>query len=183
MPPPSDGGPGEAAADSGGCVPENDPCNGQACGSVVNNCQQQVLCGNGGQCSTPGDVCMSDDSCCTPASCPAGSCYMADSCGVPVGCGCAAGQECVNAACCTPDGTCGGDCLDNCGAYDGACCGGPGDGGPDDEAGCGQTGATCSSDADCCSGTCGPAAMVRIEIGTPDESGVPIDAGTTGLCR
>ena len=67
-------------------------------------------------------------------------------------CVCPGGEVCTGQTCCTANGSCGGDCVDNCGQAATQCC--PRDSGPT----CSATGATCSSASECCSGVCTTAA-------------------------
>jgi hypothetical protein len=141
-----------------GCVPQAGACGSQACGVALNNCQQTVYCGNGGECVAPGDVCMPDDTCCQPdnSACgtPAFACggSFVNNCQQSITCpGCPTGQMCLSGACCAPPGA---PCSTTAGCCNGLTCQGTCqppvfDGGSGD-AGCTTT--ICSTTLSCCPG-------------------------------
>jgi hypothetical protein len=85
-------------------------------------------------CTGPGAVCFQNQ-CCMPVapSCMGrcGGAVVSNNCGLPAMCmgPCPAGQVCNGQNCCTPNGSCSGKCLDNCGQMDSHCCGNGNSGG------------------------------------------------------
>jgi hypothetical protein len=169
-----------------GCMPDTiaTTCAGKECGQATNNCGLAVNCGVSGSTACPSsEVCLQDaDTCCTPDN--AGSCgnrcqvQVTNNCGASILCpSCPGGEVCTGGVCCVPNG-CGGDCVDNCGQSSAACCPTPPpDGGttppPADSGGgggCTAMGATCASNAACCSGACSNDGVCVSACGTSETS-------------
>ena len=149
-----------------GCMP--DPvattCGSQQCGQATNNCGLPVPCGvNDSPACANGQVCQSaTNTCCTPdnaAACGA-QCQVSvvNNCGQTVACPstCPNNGACLQGKCCTPT-SCVGNCVDNCGQSNAACCAPPPDsgspppdGGPPDGGSCAGGGYACG--AGCCPG-------------------------------
>jgi hypothetical protein len=127
--------------------------------------------------------------CCSPVNNCGNQCgvSVSDNCGGSISCSCSSGV-CYQGACCTRSG-CGGNCMNNCGQQDMACCDA---GGPPPDAGCPylQYGQTCIPAGEPC---CAPYMCLAADLplivrfiqwlggagggGGPDGGPPPIDGG------
>ena len=129
---------GQVCTGEGCCTPhsKSTTCNGK-CGTVTNNCGQQVVC----------DACAVQT--CKTSSCTENICVYTNQTNGQGGSNCPSPKQCCNGVCCGSGKSCvNGVCKDNCGSNppcgDGkTCCGGT----------C-QTGICCELNEGCTAGTC-----------------------------
>jgi hypothetical protein len=164
-------------------------CAGRCNVQISDNCGGTLTCPSNG-CPAGQECDLSTTACCSPTNNCGNQCNVSvsDGCGRAISCSCASGVCTANNLCCVPNGTCSGNCLDNCGQQSQACCGGMDAGKDDGPPMCLGQGLMCgpSVTEPCCPGLSCLAAIVPFIVpfsgGGPDGPILP-DTGLGMTCQ